>query len=425
MSTDLKTIFRLSILLSAVVASGCAICRRPLSETPNCCPVPPVHRLSIVDYSSRNPIQLNPQMAPHTGVPLGEQDETGLRDLTIAQCENLAAQSSPVAEQLRSERAILCQSNGTPSIVFECLDLQEAHERNESAGQAMRAYLNLVEIYLQHELLLESHTQVDRAAETVARIRSEGLTAASDDGELQRQHLALDGKVEEIRHQSAQLHAQLQSLLRLDERQSSPIWTNFQSDLEETELDPEAELAVALANRGDLAALERLASANGSNELLEWLQAAARGVSPLLAVIARGPGILASHRSEQDRDRESANRQCQLDRLAQHKRDQIRFEVFDAVDSIRMHRRVMNLKRQAIASLQDSIAAAERGKDLKPVELSSQLENQQALLKLRSEYLHERVGYEADLVKLRQAQGLLGRSDIPTGELVERRLPAG
>lgn len=379
--------------------------------TATCCPPPEVHRLSIVSLESRNPIQLSPLAGPHVGLPFVAEPNASLRDLTIEQTEDLAARSSPIAQAIQSERSILCQSSSTPCSVIDLLDLQTTYERNQSAGQAMRAYLNLVEVHLQHELIVESTGRIDEAIATVERLRENQVTVPTDDREFDRQQLELDEKTERLRHQHYQLSGQLEALLSLDRRYDSPLWTNFQSR-EFQPLELGAELAAAFENRTDLAVLQRLAHGDDSNDMLEWLRGAASSASPLLGIVAKG-GLFGLCQPADEQESEGANRRCQVANLARAKRDSIAMDVADAVDSIATRLRVIELKRKAIASIEESQAAAVQGKDLQPVDLKNDLQQKLQLLQVRSELIHEIIECESDLVRLRQAQGVLGRNLAP------------
>ncbi len=401
------------------MATGCTICRRPPESLSTCCPTPEVNRLASISLESRAAIQLSAIEWSHAGVPFVDEPNGSLRDLTIQQTEYLAARSSPIAQAIQKEKAILCRSPTTPAAARKLLDLTAAYERNQSAGQAMEAYLNLVEVHLQHELLIQSKVPIDDATATVAKLRENLVSVPFDDREFFRQRLELDERSERLHHQQNQLNAQLESLLQLDKRYVAPIWTNYQSQ-PVAAFDRNAEIAVAFENRTDLAALRCLAYDGGSSEMLEWLRATARSTSPLLGIIAGGRGLFGSRQSEESRESEAANRRCQVENLARLRRDMIEMEVSDAVDSIATRLRVIELKRQSIASVQESLEASVEGKDLQPIDLKSDLELKLRLLTLRSELIHEIVELEKDVVRLRQSQGVLGRSE-PEHEVARKQ----
>lgn len=403
-------IARISIVFfGLLLVGGCVMCRRPPIEPVTKCTAIEINRLAIIPLESRNPISLKQLAAQHRGLPFVDSTSSTLRDLTLQQCELLAARSSRPANQLLAEKTLLCGNPSTPPIVIQLLDQQAIHERNQAAGQAMRAYLGLVEVYLQHELIIDSKEEIQSASETVNKLRESRVTVAMDDGEFQRRQLELDERAERARHQQVQLIAQLQKLLNLEGCVPSPIWTNFQSTPPITTLELCAELSVAFENRSDLAVVERLASGDDSKATLDWLRAAVGGISPLMGIVASSKGLLRSRQTDRERTHEASQRQDQMSSVVQAKRDLIELEVSDAIDSITTRLRVIDLKQQTIASLEKSLATAEKAKDLIPVDLTADLDIRLKILAVRSELIHEIVEYETDLVRLRQSQGLLGR----------------
>ncbi len=408
-SLKLNHFARISIVFLAVLVAGCAVCRRPPLEPVTDCAEIEINRLAIIPLESRNPISLTQLLAQHGGLPFVDNSANTLLDLTLQHCELLAARSSRLANQLHAEKAILCRNPATPAVVLQMLDQQAAHERNQAAGQAMRAYLGLVEVYLQHELIVASKQEIQTTSETVNKLRESRVTVAIDDGEFQRRHLELDERAERARHQQFQLNSQLNKLLNLEECVPSPIWTNFQSTHSNAAFELCAELAVAFENRSDLAGVESLASADDSKALLDWLRTVVGGTSPLMGIVASSKGFLRKRQTNSEREQEASQRQNQVSSSVEAKRELIELEVSDAIDSLVMRLRVIEMKQQATASLENTVATAEKAKDLFPVDLKTDLENRLKLLTLRSELIHEIVEYESDIVRLHQSQGLLGR----------------
>lgn len=384
----------------------------PVQTAQPCCPAVANHRLQTVAIDSRSSIQVYSFEQPLDGKPFVTESDTQLRDLTLEQCEYLAARSSPLANQLESEKSVLCRSGYATPTLLQLLDLQAAHERNASAGQAMRVYLGLVEVHLQHALLDESRAEIDRAQQTVEKLRSEQVAVPTDDGELVRQKLEIDRQVERLRLQSQQLTEQLETMLSLDRSQVEPLWTNYQSQWVMPEFDIPQQVATGLQHREDWAALQILANHDTSRESLDLLRPAARGVSPWMGIVARQVGLLPSHRTRNQDQAEASGRQCQMALLAEQKRQSIEAEVTDAILSIQSRTRVMELLRQSIESMDQSLAAAEQAKDFAPLDLATDLEKRLARIKLRSDLIHEVLGLEGDVIRLKQAQGMLGRGSM-------------
>lgn len=413
---------RIVLLLSLLaIAPGCAMFHRhpPAVCAPEACPSPPVHRLAEVAFDNRSLIQIYSWPIQQVGIPFTATQDEKLRDLTIDQCEEFAARSSPIANQLEAEKSVLCQACIASPLLLQLLELQAAHQRNESAGQAMRAYLALVDVHLQHRLIEESRATIERAQQTIEALRSEGVAVTTDDGQLIRQRLEVDVQAERLRLQSQQLNGQLDTLLNLDRSQAGVIWTNYRYVLDTPELDLANETATAVYNRKDLAALNLLAGADLREEGLDTLRAALRGTSPLMGIMARQIGLLPSHRSRRQDEAEAAGRQCQIEQLAVSKRQAIEMEVGDAVYSVQSRLRVIELQRQSIASLEQSLAGAEQAKDFAPIDLAQDLERRLELIRLQSDLIHEIMGFESDMIRLRQAQGILG-SPRSAGSLTQR-----
>ena len=91
--------------------------------------------------------------------------------------------------------------------------------------------------------------------------------------------------------------------------------------------------------------------------------------------------------------------------LAESKRQQIRKEIFDATDTLNSNRKLLTIKRQRLASLLQSILAAERAKDEIQLDAEKHVANLLKANKLESEIINQLFAIAIDINQLKQARG--------------------
>lgn len=400
----------LAAMFIVVSHTGCARHRPPAPVYHSAEPVSIQNQLASVSLAERTPISLSNLTREIGGTPLISGEPTTVRDLTPSQCESLAAASSRIANALQAEQNMIRCNVNAPECVVQILRMQAIHQRNESAGQALEAYLNLVEIYLQHDLLNESTEQIDIAVEIVEKLRAADVDTGIDNRVFDRQQNELEEKAVELAFNQRRLTTGLELLLQLDRSNSNPIWTNYQAD-DSLVADQTVEqaLATAWANRRDLQALRLLADCC-DEKVLDLIRSSAKTLHPLLGLNFKVTRLLPRPRLiSREAQAECCSRRSQIQQVIDSRKQLIELEISELVQSIQKHKELIKLKQSTIKSLQDSIESAEKAAEVRPVDLEVQLKNKSQVLEQRSALIHERIALEIDRVKLKRAQGLLGR----------------
>ena len=387
---------------------------------PNSVPAPATEQarpaLPRVAPDQRLPIAVDVPFPVSGAVPAG-QEGIPLRQLTLETATRTAAEVSPLANALVAEGKISadpCCGQARPSGCLQCLlQLQANHERTRSAGQAAEAYWQLVETHLQMDLLNQSTAEIDRVARIVSKLRENDIDVDLDERELLRQQNLLEEKAIELHAGQRKLVDGLELLLDLHPQPDQTLWTSVPG-LIRIDGVPDAESAVELAwqNRQDLAALHQLADCCGP-ESMEWLPALTQPLSPWLGLrspLAKRRGLLAQRKLKQALQLEADCRCEQLPQLVALKRAAIRREVLQAVRDAEQHARLVEIKRSTLESLEQSLAAAEKAVDIKPLDFKTHFENKGRLLQVRSEWVHELLQFQIQRARLMAAQGLVAES---------------
>jgi len=366
---------------------------------------PARNALSTLEFESRTPIQIGVGQ-PTSGLPLTVNDGS-IRNLTLGECQSLAFNSSALGNALSQEGKVVnsesCGSDETPGCVSRIICLQAEHERVKSSGQATEAFLNLVDVYLQHEILLESMEEVDRASSVLNKLKENEIEVDVDPRELDRQENMLEEKAAELLYAQQQATTGLSLLLNLNVDNTTPIWTQYENL--ETVPIPELQSAVDVAfeNRKDLAALNELACCCGP-EVMELIRSSTQTLHPLIG-LKFGPKRKWNFLVQKELEQEACCRCEQIVDVVQAKKKLIRLEVSQLVQSMNRRARLIYLKKSTVESLSKSLDEAEKAVEIKPLDFKTQIENKAAWLQARSELVHEIVALEIDRSKLTTAQG--------------------
>lgn len=397
-------------LVIAVVLSGCYRNRNAAHQSKPYQPPPdPAKQLEEVPINDRAPIQVNDIGLNASGSPVNADAQNSLRRLTVAQCRELAMTGSRNANALDAEFQRLQCNENVPPCILEMIQLSAMHQRNESIGQALEAYLNLVEVYLQHDLLLESTVLIDDTHQTIDQLRAADVIVDFDRRELDRRRMTAEEKAFELLSNQQTLTTGLELLLQLQRTSGSPIWPEYSAESFGQYDVPTLNdsLTVAWENRKDLRALQALATCC-SEDLIDAVRSSLRSIHPLLGFAFRPRGVLYQAFFGQQDDLHEVNQlQNQVYGVIESLKDSIELEVASRVYSIEKRMAVIRLKKARIQSLHDSIQSAKDVAAVKPVDLKAQVERRAQVIEARSELIRERIALEIDRVKLMQAQGIL------------------
>lgn len=331
--------------------------------------------------------------------------------LTIDHCELLAARRSPLAAVLEVEQQNQgsCQScsNVDPCLqdsINGILAANAGYQRNLAAEQALRAYLGLVEVYLQNQIVAETIEEIEGLEEVLAKLQGEGLLRDVDPETLARKKLDAVSQRNELLFNFEKLNGNLRSLLGLDES-VHPIWTACQIEAWQLPTDLDQEIATAWESRSDLAALEQLTLIS-NDQLLDTLRNSVRSASPLAGLVLERRlfgGFFQDNSAEMDKLR------SQLGILQAARNELVQSTVAESFYAIHRNHQQIQVERQRLESLRKSEARLEARRQVGPIKVEDVLTVKSEILQSRSSIIRSAVDLQRSWIQLKAAQGLLGR----------------
>ena len=424
-----KTVWRLCALI-LVASTGCCLpkpdcqlARGESSSSVSECPSTPAETsvpvtLPQIDFSERTAIALPVTMKNIMGWPLNSQlapYEGLLGELSEALCHSIAFVGSPAGNEIDKHRDWLARNGAGSPTLFEAMSQQALYERGSHTARTLDLFFNLANLYSQQPTLKNSQTLLEDTQQAIEKLRAAGIPVKMDVTEFDRNNLEVVEQQTIMLKQQLQLTAGLRQLLNL-QTESIPIWTvtSHVSVTEEFGRDPESDYATALMQRGDLRAIELLAN-DPASVTSEQLSLLATSGTPLLNAKLLRPKVaqwwqlrarVRIKRQLEAITREETNRRrTQLMDLAESKRQQIRKEIFEATVALNNNRRLLELKQERLASLQQSILAAERAKDDLPLDAEQHVAKLIEANKLESEIINQQFAIAIDANHLKQARG--------------------
>ena len=424
-----KTV-RLLCALTLVMNSGCCLPKPDCqlgpagnSSSVSECPSTPAETsllvtLPQIDFSERTAIALPVTMKNILGWPLNNQlapYQGQLGELSEALCHSIAYFGSPSGNEIDKHREWLARNGAGSPTLFEAMRQQALFERGAHTARTLDLFFNLANLYSQQPTLKSSQTLLLDTQQAIEKLREAGIPIKMDVTEFDRNNLEVVEQQTIMLKQQLQLTAGLRQLLNL-QTESMPIWTviNHASVSEEFGRDPESDYATALVQRGDLRAIELLAN-DPASVTAEQLSLLATSGTPLLNAKLPRPKVAQwwqlrarvkiKRQLEAITREETSRRRTQLMDLAESKRQQIRKEIFEATVALNNNRRLLELKQERLASLQQSILAAERAKDDLPLDAKQHVAKLIEANKLESEIINQQFAIAIDANHLKQARG--------------------
>ena len=402
---------------------ACQLLQRTNTTSVSECPAAPseaIAPLSLprIEFGERNAIVLPVTMENILGWPLNEQlgpAEVQLAGLSESLCHTMAFAAAPAGNEIEKHRDWLERNGAGSPTLFAAMNQQAFFERGSHTARTLDLFLNLANLYSQQPALQNSQLLLGDTKQAIKKLRAAGIPLKMDETELDRMQLEISEQQTTMLKQQLQLTAGLRQLLNLVP-ESVPIWTITDQPLvvDDIGIDLENDYATALAQRGDLQAIELLADdpASVTTEQLGLL--ATSGTTPLSAKLPRPKAaqwwqmrarIQIKRQLEVITKQETSRRRAQLMDLAESKRQQIRKEIFDAFVALNNNRRLLEIKQQRMASLQQSILAAERAKDDLPLNAEQHVAKLLEANKLQSEIINQLFAIAIDVNHLKQARG--------------------
>ena len=420
---------RTVVVLFSIGLIGCAATRTGVTKprVNPCVGTPDFSQdLVIVDYDGRtnwdfsvlgDPVQGKPfsmgLVSPPEDMMLSF-DAPVLRDLTATECIRLASLHAPVAVRLEKHRDWLRTLSRTPVPVLTALQQQATFERSNHVFQSMEAYFGLMRVHAVEPQLTRTAGLLEQTEDVIRKIREASLEVPYDYQQLERERIKVSETSAEGRSRQIRLQDGLELLLNLVPSEI-PIWTAYEYNLDEKEPIPPVDhaIATALANRGDLKALEILAD-NAQLLSLDLLQSAPGGQGLLSSGLSLpGPAkwwqCFLKQEIECLKQKSKAERKRQLQELAKNKRQQIRLEVSATIAEINKLHELYELKLARLRILNQSIEDANKIKDRQQIDLKSHVKAQSESMELRSEIIDLRFQIETEHHRLHHLMGDSGR----------------
>jgi hypothetical protein len=399
---------RLTIVALAVLCSACApgsysYVRQGLGlTTPIALPEPDVVRRPIaVDVSAvPPPAELVPAELP--------DDLASFAPLTEGESQDLAARHSVTANLLLQESdAVAAQGMRrnvkpeTVEVMRHALRAQSVVERNRSAADALEALLLLAETEDGLNRLASSLHEVDGMHADLQQVRKQGLASPVSQSEIENQRLGLVHRLQETQGTERQLNEQLAGLLGLDTSELRRIWPDVDLTVDAEPLDVEAEIAIAMAVRADLALLSYLRGSVSPETLpaiREMLGASAGGL---------GMSLASSHLLGHGDTGESEHRRDQLGTLLEDRQRSVAREVRNAITAITQALQRIAISNQQVQVTNQRLDGVQQQRTIGAATPLDVRRVRLDLITAEQQLVHDVIQWKIAFVRLRAAQGRL------------------
>lgn len=341
---------------------------------------------------------------------------TAIRVLSLEDTLCVAAQNARTAGLLQSQLKRLnnIQDAKCPGSLNLAIRAQIANERSQAASLAGQAFLGLVEVDLQRNLLIEAQQRLAEINLTIKEAAKNGFATADAKEVLEQQSVKIAKQESELNFNSEKLKAQLKTLLGLPTTED--IELSYHLNPSPLKLDSETEFTKAMENRAELVALrttlaqwnscssesaKAILSAVDPRMGLELAKAVACSRWPLLSLIRsqRNPVI--------DHCENPALRQ-QTEKLLQDSEEAVKLQVEEAILETQFAYESMTLADEDIRRLENQIDRIRAKKDLDATGAYVDLQNNwYETLLARSERLNQAISFESGQIRLAHANGEL------------------
>ncbi len=357
--------------------------------------------LATIAYDQREATWLEGATAPLLGRIVAEGPPTQVRQLSLSQCESLAAESAPIASQLRQHAEWL--AGHEQETLSAAIHEQARFEADKHRLLAVEAFLNLANVHAQTTVVDQSLVFLNDLRESVAEFRRAGVEVAVSNNELERQELVIQESVVELQYNQNRLIGGLEALLQVAP-QPEPIWVYVADQSSISGVDPGAAFDFALRHRGDLRALQLLAE-NADSIPAETLQQ----LHPLLSTGVPIPSVswwmcLAKREVECLERSQRQQRKRILDAMVAAKLEQIRTEVQTHCLALQRIESLLELKIQQRALLreaQQNRTQVAQG----PLNVADYVADSQQELKWTSEIISLMFDQQIEQARLQHAMG--------------------
>ena len=405
------------VLVSALAAALAMGCAHQRGNDNGCVVLPP---LAIV---GRGRLEPDPQSI---AAPNGREQALlampqYYRELSAAQTQCLAASTASLGDLMMRERELNEPRCPVVSIVRihrkqqertrNCILEYSAQElQNQASALALQAFFQLAEAEAQADVALAASKSLESVVLQVRQWKERGLKLPADIDTVEKQWLDAQTKYAQLRSTIQELNAQLSELLSLPYDADTPYWPQADFSIHNDPIDPELAVQTGLTYRGDLNVL-RCALGNLNESTLPETRELIKTVNGLLGdkkgkefareVLAPLLQILGFS------SRETQMRREQLARLLNNREQSAAEEIRLAVYKLGLQLFVVDLARKEVLQAQTRFAQVQEKEQKGLASVLDRIQVEGDWYKARSNFIHEVMQWHIDMIKLKQAQGVL------------------
>jgi hypothetical protein len=326
------------------------------------------------------------------------------RILTEAECQCMAAQASSRAALLDGEARMSRGRSARKGLQEAVLSYSAMEARNQDAGSALEMYPRLAEAEARKDIVDGSLILVRKALDEARNLKKQGLRVPEEFEEFERQHYQLQADRAQADSAIDRLNRMLGKKLGMEGiPETERLWPETALAVSGTPVNVSEVLGVGLGTRPQLLLLRQVAEETNPRTLAT-VQKLLGSSSGLLGMPAGGPlhELLALVCA-----RETDVRRDQVEELLRQREQEVAGEILQAAHDQDTATRLVAIGRERVALAQAKARDQEAKRAKGTVSAVAVITAQLALLKARSETLHEIVSWQIARIKLKEAQGLL------------------
>lgn len=339
--------------------------------------------------------------------------------LSPADCQCMAVNAAPRANLLDGERRALAarESNGLckgedNSLTYDVLRTAALEDRNRQAGEALNDYYSLAQREAQVDLAAHALADAQRGVAGAAKARNEGLMMRADKTEFPRREIELRDQQAQLQNGVLQLNSKLWHSIGVTP--ASPddrIWPTTDMTVTVEPIDVEMAVQIGMGTRPELGLLRRAQYA--TRKQLNSARIALSQASPLLGLAPQPAkcdglfGILEALKTICRDDREHAERQQQLARLAWQREQEVASEIRQNVATVELRLRQVALAKEALAQWQVRVEDLQGRSQTGGASYAEVIGGQLALIQAESDLVEKIAAWKIAIIRLKQSQGLL------------------
>jgi outer membrane protein TolC len=343
------------------------------------------------------------------------------RELSAAQVQCLAASNASLSDLIMRERELNEPHCPIVSVVRihrkqqertrNCILEYSAQEiQNQASALALQAFFQLAESEAQADVALAASQSLGNVALQVRQWKERGLKLPTDIDSVEKQWLDAQTKYAQLRISIRESNAQLSELLSLPYDAETPFWPQADLTIRTDPIDPDQAVQTGLTYRGDLNVL-RCALSNLNENTLPETRELIKTVNGLLGdrkskeftrqVLAPLMQILGLS------SRETQMRREQLARLLSNREQSVAEDIRLAVHKLGLQLYVVDLARKELLQAQTRLEQIQEKEQKGLASVLDRIQVEGDWYKARSNFIHEVMQWHIDMIKLKQAQGVL------------------